>query len=70
MLNADVLTFQEFITLEHLPLSTIHEAILEFLKGREAVNEYASEPRMTQVVDLLSIRAKVLAEELRHFFCV
>lgn len=58
---------------EALPLSKIHEAVLEFLQGREdvvlfgaqAVNAYVSEPRMTQDVDLLSIRAKDLAEELR-----
>ena len=50
---------------ETLPLSKIHEAVLEFLQGREdvvlfgaqAVNAYVSEPRMTQDVDLLSIRA-------------
>lgn len=58
---------------EALPLSKIHEAVLEFLQGREdvvlfgaqAVNAYVSEPRMTQDVDLLSTRARELAEELR-----
>ncbi|MGC2235480.1 MAG: nucleotidyl transferase AbiEii/AbiGii toxin family protein [Pyrinomonadaceae bacterium] len=73
MLNADVLTFQEFAMHEALPLSKIQEAVLEFLQGREdvvlfgaqAVNAYVSEPRMTQDVDLLSVRAKDLAEELR-----
>lgn len=73
MLNADVLTFQEFVMHEGLPLSKIQEAVLEFLQGRDdvvlfgaqAVNAYVSEPRMTQDVDLLSIRAKDLAEELR-----
>ena len=58
---------------EPLPLSTIHGAVLEFLQGREdvvlfgaqAVNAYVSEPRMTQDVDLLSVRAKEFAEELR-----
>ena len=75
MINADVLTFQEFMTHETLPLSKIHGAVLEFLKNREdavlfgayAVNAYVSEPRMTQDVDLLSIRAGELAEELREF---
>jgi hypothetical protein len=74
MLNADVLTFQEFAMHETLPLSKIQEAVLEFLQGRDdvvlfgaqAVNAYVSEPRMTQYVDLLSIRAKDLAEELRE----
>ena len=74
MLNADVLTFYEFAMHETLPLSKIHEAVFEFLQGREdvvlfgaqAVNAYVSEPRMTQDVDLLSIRAKDFAEELRE----
>lgn len=74
MLNADVLTFREFVTQEALPLSKIQEAVLEFLQGRDdavlfgaqAVNAYAGEPRMTQDVDLLSTRAKALAEELRE----
>lgn len=59
---------------ETLPLATIHEAVLEFLQGREdavlfgaqAVNAYTSEPRMTQDIDLLSVRAEDLAEELRE----
>ncbi len=75
MINADVLTFQEFAMRETLPLSKIQEAILEFLQGREdvvlfgaqAVNAYVSEPRMTQDVDLLSTRAGDLAEELKDF---
>jgi len=74
MLNADVLTFQEFVMHEPLPLSKIQEAILEFLKGRDdavlfgaqAVNAYVSEPRATQGVDILSTRAQDLAEELRE----
>lgn len=73
MLNADVLTFQEFAMHETLPLSKIHEAVLEFLQGRkdvvlfgaQAVNAYVSEPRMTQDVDLLSTRAADFSEELR-----
>lgn len=74
MLNADVLTFQEFVMHEPLPLSKIQEAVLEFLQGRDdavlfgaqAVNAYVSEPRMTQDVDILSTRAKEFAEELRE----
>jgi len=74
MLNADVLTFQEFVTHEPLPLSKIQGAVLEFLQGRDdavlfgaqAVNAYVSEPRMTQDVDILSTRARELAEELRE----
>ncbi|MGI8640177.1 MAG: nucleotidyl transferase AbiEii/AbiGii toxin family protein [Pyrinomonadaceae bacterium] len=74
MLNADVLTFQEFAMRETLPLSKIHQTVLEFLLGRkdvvlfgaQAVNAYVSEPRMTQDVDLLSTRAGEFAEELRE----
>lgn len=74
MLNADVLTFQEFAMNETLPLSKIHGAVLEFLQGREdvvlfgaqAVNAYVAEPRMTQDVDLLSTNANEFSEELRE----
>lgn len=60
---------------EPLPLSTIHLAVLEFLRGRDdvvvfgaqAVNAYVSEPRMTQDIDLMSNRAGALAEELRNY---
>jgi hypothetical protein len=73
MLNAGVLTFKEFAMREPLPLAAIHEAVLEFLRGREdvvvfgatAVNAYVDEPRMTQDIDLMSTRAVDLAEELR-----
>ncbi len=74
MLNAEVLTFQEFVTHEPLPLSRIQGAVLEFLQGRDdavlfgaqAVNAYVSEPRATQDVDIMSNRAHEFAEELRH----
>src|SRR3989304_6051494 len=73
MFNAGSLTFQEFIMSESLPLATIQEAVLEFLRGRDdavmfgaqAVNAYVPEPRMSQDIDLLSTRATELAEELR-----
>lgn len=75
MLNAEVLTFQEFARHEPLPLSKIQGAILEFLQGREdavlfgaqAVNAYVSEPRATQDVDIMSTRAIEFAEELRDY---
>jgi hypothetical protein len=75
MLNAGVLTFQEFAMREPLPLATVHEAVLEFVRGREdvvvfgatAVNAYVSEPRMTQDIDLMSLRAAELAEEMREY---
>ncbi|MGZ8835008.1 MAG: nucleotidyl transferase AbiEii/AbiGii toxin family protein [Pyrinomonadaceae bacterium] len=60
---------------EQLPLATIHDAVLEFLRGRDdvivfgaqAVNAYVSEPRMSQDIDLLATRADELAEELRQY---
>jgi hypothetical protein len=73
MFEADVLTFQEFMAQEPLPLATVHNAVLEFLRdrsdvvvfGAQAVNAYVSEPRMTQDIDLLSSHAKEFAQELR-----
>jgi len=75
MRGAGVLTFQEYAMREPLPLATIHEALLDFLRGRkdvvlfgaQAVNAYVSEPRMTQDIDLLSTDAKKLADELKRF---
>jgi hypothetical protein len=69
------LTFQEFIMREPHPLAVIHDAVLEFLRGRDdavlygaqAVNAYVDEPRMTQHVDIASTRAVELAEELRKY---
>ncbi len=60
---------------EQLPLATIHDAVLEFLRGRDdavvfgaqAVNAYVGEPRMSQDIDLISTRADELAEELREY---
>ena len=60
---------------EQLPLATIHDAVLEFLRGRDdavvfgaqAVNAYVGEPRMSQDIDLISTRAVELAEELREY---
>jgi len=75
MLNAGSLTFEEFAMREQLPLATIHDAVLEFLRGRDdvvvfgaqAVNAYVSEPRMSQDIDLVSTRATELAEELCEY---
>ena len=69
------LTFQEFAMREPLPLATIHDAVLEFLRdrkdavlyGAQAVNAYVEEPRMTQDVDIASTRALELAEELKKY---
>ena len=75
MLNAGVPTFQEFLLHEPLPLATLHQAVLEFLRDRDdavvfgahAVNAYVHEPRMTQDIDLLSTRAEPLAGALRDY---
>ena len=75
MLNAGTLTFKEFAMREPLPLATIHDAVLQFLRGRDdavvfgaqAVNAYVGEPRMSQDIDLVSTRAAELAEELREY---
>ena len=75
MLGADILSFQEFMTKESLPLATLQAAVFEFLRerddvvvfGAQAVNAYVGEPRMTQDIDLMSIRAQELVEELREY---
>lgn len=75
MFGAGTLTFREFARRERWPLATIQEAVLEFLRGRDdavvfgaqAVNAYVDEPRMTQDIDLLSVRAEELARELRDY---
>ena len=60
---------------EPLPLASIQEAVLEFLRdrndavvfGAQAVNAYVNDPRMTQDIDLMSTRAAELAGELRDY---
>jgi hypothetical protein len=69
------LTFREFATREVLPLATIHDAVLEFLCGRDdavlcgaqAVNAYVDDSRMTHDVDILSPRAHELPREIQTF---
>jgi len=60
VLGTDILSFQEFMSKEPLPLATIQAAVFEFLRdrddvvvlGAQAVNAYVGEPRMTQdIVD-------------------
>src|SRR5436853_436116 len=73
MFGDGALSFREWAVGEPHPLATIHDAVLEFLRNRDdavlfgaqAVNAYVDEPRMTQDVDILSTRARELAEELR-----
>jgi len=75
MFNAQILSFQEFVMNEPLPLSTLQDAILKFLRGRDdtvlfgaqAVNAYVHEKRMTEDVDLISVRADHLSQELKEY---
>lgn len=74
-LQTGTLTLREYATEEDLPLSTIHEAVFDFLQGREdvvvfgaqAVNAYVGNPRMTQNVDLMALNAEALAETMRAY---
>lgn len=73
MFTPGALTFHEYMTHDPLPLATIQETILDFLRertdvvlfGAQAVNVYVEEARMSQDVDVQSTRATELAEELR-----
>jgi len=73
MFGDGALSIREFAMGEPLPLATVHDEILRFLRNRsdavlfgaQAVNAYVDESRMTQDVDILSTRAKELAELLR-----
>ncbi len=59
---------------EPLPLAQIQDAVLDFLRNRpdvvlfgaQAVNAYVDEPRMTQDVDILCVRAEEFSEEIRQ----
>lgn len=72
---ADTINFREIVMKEPLPLTTIQNAVIDFVRGRkdvvlfgaQAVNVYVNEPRATQDVDLMSTRAADLAEELRAY---
>jgi hypothetical protein len=54
------LTFREFAMRERVPLATVQDAVLQFLRGRDdaalfgarAVNAYVDQPRMTQVFEV------------------
>jgi len=68
------LTFREIVMNDPLPKGTIQQAVINFLDGRDdaalfgamAVNAYVDERRMTEDVDIISPRAKELAEELKE----
>ena len=74
MFVADAINFREIAMKEAVPLATIQNGVIDFVRGRhdvalfgaQAVNVYVSEPRATQDVGLISARAADLAEELRE----
>jgi hypothetical protein len=51
MLNAGTLTFKEFAMREQLPLATIHDVVLEFLRGRDDAVVFGA-----QAVNVLGIK--------------
>jgi len=69
------LTFREFAMNEPLPMATIHQAVLEYMQGRDdavvfgahAVNAYVELSRMTQDVDILALDAETFAENLKQY---
>jgi Nucleotidyl transferase AbiEii toxin, Type IV TA system len=73
LLSDAPLTFREFMTGEPLPLASVFEEVFKFLVrrpdailfGAHAVNAYCEPERMTQDVDLLSMNAAALAEDVR-----
>lgn len=75
LIGESPLNIREFLMREPLPLGVLHDAVLGFVRdrddaaliGAQAVNLYVDSPRLTQDVDLVSIRAADLAEELRAF---
>lgn len=75
MLGDGSLSFQEFARREPIPLARMHDAVIKFLCGRHdailtgayAVNAYVAESRMSEDVDILSARARELADELRLY---
>jgi hypothetical protein len=67
-----VLTLPEYVMREPLPLATIHEAILDFCRGRtdvcvfgaQALARHTGVPRMTQDVDIMAEDPAGVAAEL------
>jgi hypothetical protein len=73
MFGDGALCFQEYMVGETVLLGQLHQAVLDFLRGRDdtalfgaqAVNAYVNVPRMTQDVDVLATQAAPLADALR-----
>jgi hypothetical protein len=52
MLNAGALTFKEFAMREPLPLATIRDAMVEFLRGRDDVVVFGARPLTRMLTSL------------------
>jgi hypothetical protein len=67
-----MLALEEYLMGETLPLATIHEAILDFCRGRtdlcvfgaQALSVHTGVPRMTQNVDIMADNPEETAREL------
>lgn len=73
------LSFREFVMNESVPLGQIHQTVLKFLKertdvvlfGAQAVNAYVDSPRMTEDIDIMTVHAESLSNELcQHIHAV
>lgn len=73
MLGDGPLAFREFALAEPVPLARVHQAVFEFLRGRDdavlfgaqAVNAWVDTARMTEDVDVMARDAAELASALR-----
>ena len=66
MLNLGVLTFKEFAMREPLPLATIHEAVLEFLRGRDDVVVFGADPAYCAEGNFVSFSSRTTERFFRH----
>ena len=75
MIGVQPLSMQEFMSREPLPLHVLHDAVLEFLRGRadialsgaDAVNAYVRPVRLCEDVDVFALRACEVAGALRAY---
>ncbi|MEP7339097.1 MAG: nucleotidyl transferase AbiEii/AbiGii toxin family protein [Acidobacteriota bacterium] len=73
MFVADTINFREIVMKEPLPLTTIQNAVIDFVRGRDdvvlagaqAVNVYVADARMSDDVDVFTTCAADFAEELK-----
>jgi len=58
VLGADILSFQEFMTKEPLPLATIQAAVFEFLRDRDDVVVFGAQAEVKSSIKLFASRRK------------